>query len=255
MHTFLSISEFLLAACAAIGASSATADVLFVDTFDAGASAQWQNEWGDWVAIDGLYDALQPSNFPSARSSLPFELMNFSVEFDVNDVTDGGIWLHSAAAPGTAIGAKGVLLVTKGTSLYWHVVPDGSSYGSIINNASNVFAAGSDPHIRVDVCGPTYAAFVNGSTTPATILTDTTFTVGRVALYDFSVQTFDNVVVEVMATNADLDGDGQVGGADLGALLAGWGPCQPGQLCVGDLNCDGVVDGADLGALLGAWSG
>jgi len=25
----------------------------------------------------------------------------------------------------------------------------------------------------------------------------------------------------------DLDGDGSVGGSDLGAMLAAWGPCQP----------------------------
>lgn len=47
---------------------------------------------------------------------------------------------------------------------------------------------------------------------------------------------------------ADLDGDGQVGGADLGVLLAGW--LQPGNA---DLDGSGVVDGADLGALLSAW--
>ncbi|HMN97330.1 MAG TPA: hypothetical protein PKC43_06080 [Phycisphaerales bacterium] len=52
----------------------------------------------------------------------------------------------------------------------------------------------------------------------------------------------------------DLDGDGEVNGADLGLLLGGWGPCVPGAPCPADLNCDGEVDGADLGALLGAWT-
>jgi hypothetical protein len=47
---------------------------------------------------------------------------------------------------------------------------------------------------------------------------------------------------------ADLDGDGSVGGADLGILLGGWG--LPGPA---DLDHDGAVTGADLGALLGAW--
>ncbi|NBP51726.1 MAG: hypothetical protein EBU70_11250, partial [Actinobacteria bacterium] len=50
------------------------------------------------------------------------------------------------------------------------------------------------------------------------------------------------------ACPADLDGDGQVSGADLGALLGNWG--MPG---VGDLDGSGAVTGADLGALLGAW--
>jgi hypothetical protein len=45
----------------------------------------------------------------------------------------------------------------------------------------------------------------------------------------------------------DFDGDGTVGGADLGQLLGGWGGSEL------DLNADGIVNGADLGALLGAW--
>lgn len=51
---------------------------------------------------------------------------------------------------------------------------------------------------------------------------------------------------------ADLDGDGSVGGADLGLLLGAWGPCA-GTPCLGDLNLDGEVNGADLGLLLGQW--
>jgi len=46
---------------------------------------------------------------------------------------------------------------------------------------------------------------------------------------------------------ADLDGDGDIGGADLGVLLAGWGGSSP------DLDGDGSVGGSDLGAMLAAW--
>ena len=42
--------------------------------------------------------------------------------------------------------------------------------------------------------------------------------------------------------------DGNVDGADLGALLANWG--LGGRT---DLTGDGNTDGADLGALLNAW--
>ncbi|MCP4939282.1 MAG: hypothetical protein GY921_08865 [Phycisphaeraceae bacterium] len=48
---------------------------------------------------------------------------------------------------------------------------------------------------------------------------------------------------------ADLNGDGTVGGADLGLLLAAWGTADPAA----DLNGDGNVDGGDLGLLLSAW--
>ena len=49
----------------------------------------------------------------------------------------------------------------------------------------------------------------------------------------------------------DLTLDGTVNGADLGILLAAWGPCT--GACASDLNDDGVINGADLGALLAQW--
>lgn len=77
--------------------------------------------------------------------------------------------------------------------------------------------------------------------------------VGAIALYGFSQ---DNLLLANVCITpppgscpADLNGDGQVDGADLGMLLGGWGGVGP----VGDLNGDSLVDGADLGALLGAW--
>ena len=50
----------------------------------------------------------------------------------------------------------------------------------------------------------------------------------------------------------DLDLDGDVDGADLGALLSEWG--QRGWLLDGDLDGDGMVSGGDLGLLLAGWS-
>ncbi len=44
---------------------------------------------------------------------------------------------------------------------------------------------------------------------------------------------------------ADLNGDGEVDGADLGILLQSWN-----RGGAADLNGDGTVDGADLGILL-----
>jgi hypothetical protein len=46
----------------------------------------------------------------------------------------------------------------------------------------------------------------------------------------------------------DLDGNGAVDGADLGALLGAWGSGG-----TADINCDGMVNGADPGILLGLW--
>jgi len=65
----------------------------------------------------------------------------------------------------------------------------------------------------------------------------------------------DGVITDTVAIDklsicvADLDGDNTVGGADLAALLADWGPGGAPS----DLNSDGTVDGADLAALLASW--
>jgi len=50
----------------------------------------------------------------------------------------------------------------------------------------------------------------------------------------------------------DLNPNGIVDGADLGALLAFWGPVSS-AFPRADLNRDGMVDGADLGLLLANW--
>lgn len=50
----------------------------------------------------------------------------------------------------------------------------------------------------------------------------------------------------------DLDGDGRVGGGDLGVMFLGWGDC---PACPSDLDGDGRVGGGDLGLLFMAWGG
>jgi len=52
--------------------------------------------------------------------------------------------------------------------------------------------------------------------------------------------------------DADLTINGVVDGADLGALLAFWGPINQ-AFPRADINRDGVVNGADLGLLLSVW--
>lgn len=58
------------------------------------------------------------------------------------------------------------------------------------------------------------------------------------------------LLTAVAAIAGDLNGDGVVNGADLGALLAAWGSSDPAA----DLDGDGIVGGADLGLLLAGWS-
>lgn len=63
----------------------------------------------------------------------------------------------------------------------------------------------------------------------------------------------DDLSLEDVGLGADLNGDGAVNGADLGILLAAWGPCA--APCAADFDNDGTVGGADLGVLLAGWTG
>lgn len=238
-----------LAACAFARAGAP----VFTDSFTRGASSVWRNEVGNWRASGGVYSAHAPSNSPIARSTLPFVFADCVIDVDINDLQDGGILLRSSPAPGTALGVKGVLLVTggftgTGTGLYWHVIETGNTAGSALNQVSGLFTPGaSDAHITVTVVGDTYTAYVDGVL--ATTLTTDLFDVGGVGLYDFSNQTFDNVVVDGdLVCPSDLNRDLVVDAADLAILLGAWG--QPG---LGDLDGNGTTDAADLAILLGAW--
>lgn len=56
------------------------------------------------------------------------------------------------------------------------------------------------------------------------------------------------------ALAGDLDQDGDVDGADIGALLGAWGDVGSPGGHPADLDCDGMVGGSDLGLLLGNWT-
>lgn len=53
------------------------------------------------------------------------------------------------------------------------------------------------------------------------------------------------------ACTADLNGDGGVGGIDLGIVLGAWG--SQGGAMAADISHDGTVDGTDLGLILSSW--
>jgi len=178
----------------------AEADTVFSDNFDSRASPLWGNESGRWSAAGGTYHATSPRHMPAAISSLPHDLTNFWLDVDIDNVVDGGVWLRSSPVPGTSIGIKGVLLNLKvpdrGPKIYWHIVSDGNDYGVPLNVKYNAFPVGEIVHVHIEVSGTTYAAFLNGSSTPATVINTCEFSSGQVALYDFSGQSFDNVLLQ-----------------------------------------------------------
>ncbi|MEM9540916.1 MAG: PEP-CTERM sorting domain-containing protein [Cyanobacteria bacterium P01_E01_bin.42] len=182
-----------------LGIEPVRAGTIFTDNFDTGASSLWGNEIGNWAGSGGTYDSAFPNNFPNAHSSLPFVLSDFSIDLDINNVENGGVWLRSTEAPGTSIGRTGVLLTTAQGGIYWHIVTDPNNYGDIFEFAPNLYNPGvSDINLHIEVSGNTYSAFLNGASTPVTTLIDIdeNFASGQIALYDNSNQTFDNIGVE-----------------------------------------------------------
>ena len=176
--------------------SVAQAGYLFEDNFSSGASGLWGNEEGAWTAGGGVYACTNPDNFPNAHSSLPFDLTSFTLEVDLNNIGDGGIWLRSNNLPGTSIGVEGILLVIRSGDMYWHVTSGGAGYGSSIGVIGNPFTAGTSGHVRIEVAGDVYKVYVDGSAIAASTLTDGTFASGRVALYsNTGGMSFDNVAL------------------------------------------------------------
>ena len=118
----------------------------------------------------------------------------------------------------------------------------------------------------VDFVIPNGLIGVNGDTLKYHIYDTLVFTAGQLPLdcvqsmnqfHVAAVNTPKNYAGATGTVNAcppcpgDLDGNGVVDGADIGAMLAAWGSADLDA----DLNTDNVVDGADLGMLLGSWGG
>lgn len=172
---------------------------LFTDNFNGGtASPQWGNEIGNWIVTNDQYHADSPSNTPPTVSSLPPVLTDFTIDVDVIDIQDGGVWLRTEFDATSGEARNGVLLVTggnrgNGTGFYWHTVTAGSYQGPFSPSAAGLLNPGvSDVHLRLRVEGDTYEVFLDNSPTPATTLTTSAYPSGQVGLYDFSNQRFDN---------------------------------------------------------------
>src|SRR5262245_23852080 len=200
---------------------SAQAKRTFSDNFGDGRESEF---WGDghgghkvgtWEVTDKGYTATEmpdpDHDFPSAYSSLPFELEDFSFKVRINGVQDGGIWLRSARDDNSKLGRTGVVLITggmggTGTGLYWHVAANSGApdYDGIFGRKDDLFSIGDDIDLRVEVKGDTYSAFINGADTPATTLDlsrdlppGANFpSSGQVALFDSGSQAFDNIEVD-----------------------------------------------------------
>ncbi len=179
------------AATGVISWTPAAAGLTFADDFEGAASPQWGNENGAWAAASGTYAATQPNNNPITYNTLPFDVADFTLQVDVVNPDDGGIWLRSPRY------GDGVLLVlTRDGEMYWHTLTNGEPdrrTEAIQNRVFGVFTRGEGTlHVRVVVRGDTYEAFIGNETTPRTTLTTASFSHGRVGLYQLGGQHFDN---------------------------------------------------------------
>ncbi len=71
-------------------------------------------------------------------------------------------------------------------------------------------------------------------------------------LADYNTNGIPDICEQPQCQDADITNNQIIDGADLGALLAFWGPVNP-VLPQADVNRDGQVNGADIGILLSHW--
>ncbi|MFO0873681.1 MAG: hypothetical protein U0575_06880 [Phycisphaerales bacterium] len=157
---------------------------------------------------------------------------------------DGAFWtVPPAGAPTVFIGTAGVFFnptsIAQGASGAFGTDLYLGDLGAFIGNARTFFVQ------RRDGAGA-LTPFLSG-------LDVTSYLHGRLAFSPdgalLAVTSANAVYVVRETTDADLNGDGSVNGADLGVMLSEWGNANSPA----DLNCDGMVDGADLGVMLAAW--
>jgi hypothetical protein len=167
---------------------------IFHDDFNLGASPIWGNDSGNWNVSNGSYSTTSGG---WSTSFLPFVLSDFTLDVDINDVWDGGIFVRSEYNNGLY---NGVSLITGGqggggSGLYWHTWQDGVHSG-ILNHSGSVFSPGGDIHVRIELQGDTYSAYLNGSSSAATTLTTSLIQTGQVGLFNNKLgQSFDNVYI------------------------------------------------------------
>ena len=160
---------------------------------------------------------------------------------------------------------------TAGSTINISLQAPGTTYLSGPQNANGSCSAGTSLNSRTihnmdfqvlrgatgSTVVTTVAAAAAGSTESVTGLllpaTDTYFirVFPSTTTDDIQMYTLVTTINLAPETPGDVNNDGIVNGADLGILLASWGPVACGSIY--DLNGSCTVDGADLGILLANW--
>jgi alpha-tubulin suppressor-like RCC1 family protein len=183
------------------------------------ADAWFTNQRGAWAVMGGGYAATNPSWNPATYNAFRLPLSDFSIELDVVNASfagfsyNSGIWLRSSLKShryaADSSNPHGVLLALgdlqtgqpNAGDLYW-TRWQGAGGQSPQGAVPNVYHTGDTVHLRVEVRGNTYSAFVNDAVTPTTQLTTAEFPAGSLGLFDSSAgdPLFDNVFIQTLPT-------------------------------------------------------
>ncbi len=186
---------FSPALCVGKGANVNTpfSEILLQEDFDDGIAQGFGNEIGDWKVIDGKYTARRGIFRFSTICDL--NVADYSLEADFIKAEDGGFLIR------TKNDDNGILLVVRPsrndiywTEVYW-VKGKTKGWGTRHEARALGHKPGQDLHIRVEVRGDEFKAYVNGEI--KTVFKSAEFPEPKVALYLYhqSGQYWDNVVV------------------------------------------------------------
>ncbi|MEC9373540.1 MAG: hypothetical protein VYC34_06840 [Planctomycetota bacterium] len=199
------------------------------------------NAAGDWFVRGGNSDGqdwVVRNAQVIAATGEPI-LMGSGERFDDAVPNTAGFYLHVG-------NNKGDYVVGGYTDL-----PDRPYAGVVVLNNEQVVMRLNDP---IDVDGDGFADdfFISDFDVDKAFLTDDLKLYIVVKLADLNgpidAEAFVLLDLDPSPCPADLDGDGAVGSADLGALLGAWGQPDPA-----DFDGSGSVGSEDLGVLLGSW--
>lgn len=171
-------------------------------------AAWWNNERGNWATSGGGYSASVPSGGPATYNSFRLPQTDFSVELDIvraslaNLTTNTGVWLRSGLPgqePSGVLLALGDAFPWGAGDVYWQRW-NGTSWQGPLGQVSGVFSEGDGVHVRIDVRGDTYTAYLNDSAAPTTQLVTPDYPAGRIALFDNATTDtlFDNVFIQTL---------------------------------------------------------
>ena len=181
-----------------VGISASCTQILFQEDFNDGIAQGFGNEVGNWRVVDGRYTATT-GIFRFSMVSESISCDDYSLEADFINAKDGGFLVRAQD------GSKGIALIFRPThnDIYWTEIcwakGKGRGWGARHEVKPLGHKPGEDLHVKVEVRGDDFKAYVNGEI--KTIFRSTEFPKPKTALYLYRQlgQYWDNVVVRGLA--------------------------------------------------------